>query len=153
MTYQLLRVEAEVYRAGNEITGSTLINHVNPRHGVAVWVSRTGDLKDVAVMTPEKVTFTGNAVYMRFSAIGLERDTICNGSLDFWSTVKSYEEILGNDLLNIVTAVTKNAKMDGGGIPTITFIAVIDMNEKAGEGRFKGILPLDGTLDPVLVHL
>jgi hypothetical protein len=150
VTYQLLRVEAEIYRPGNELKGPELVNHTNPRNGVAVWVSPTGELKDVAQMSKNRIHFTGNAVYMRFSAIGLERDTICNGSLDFWSTVKSYDEMFGDELEKMVAAATRNARMDLG-IPTIVYIAVIDFDDLAGTGKFKGFLPLDGSLDQIII--
>jgi hypothetical protein len=64
--------------------------------------------------------------------------------------VRSYEEMFGDELEKMVEAATRNARMDLG-IPTIVYIAVIDFDDLAGNGKFKGFLPLDGSLDPIII--
>jgi hypothetical protein len=58
--------------------------------------------------------------------------------------------MFGDELEKMVAAATRNARMDLG-IPTIVYIAVIDFDDLAGTGEFKGFLPLDVSLDTILI--
>jgi hypothetical protein len=83
---------------------------------------------------------------MRLQAIGLEMDIgIGNGDLDFALSIQEEDKVLGGALYQLARFCWST------GTKEITFIAVVDFST-AGT-VIKGILPMDHTLDSVLIPI
>jgi len=150
MTYQLMRVEAEMYKKGDVLSGASNVAwHNGKANSLCVWLSMTGDMNNVSTITRTRIEFFGNAVFLRLAPFGLEYDGVTNGDLDHLLTIHPIPEVLGEAVDQIVSVAVKNSATREDG-RTIVFIAVLDLtNDKC---TFKGVLPLDSMLDCAIVQ-
>jgi hypothetical protein len=148
VTYQLLRVEAEIYKPGDEINGATNVAwHNGKSFGVCLWVSDTGNMEDAAILTDEQIKFHKGATFVRLEPIGIECDGVNNGLLDRLFETMPVMDVIGQAMEDIVHIAIFNSK-ELNGRRVVAFIAVIDLNDKGC--FFKGILPMDSALDSVI---
>ena len=147
--YQLLRVEAEIYKPGDTINGASSASwHNGSGEGLCLWISETGDMKDAATIARDRIVLHKPVIFLRLAAIGLEYDGVTDGELDFLFTLKPAPEIMGDAMRHITAIATANS-VEQNGMRTVVFVAVLDLNN--GMCTFKGVLPLDGMLDCAIV--
>jgi hypothetical protein len=144
LSIQLLRVECEYYRPGDEIHGAGNVTlYTKPiavGAGIGIWVARTDPQVTSVIVGRDKIAFTHVCAFLRIKALGLETDGINSGDLDFQFTVEPAQKVLGQALYEIVAVGEQVTEMNAKD-RKISFIAVV---EHTSEGcKFLGVLDMD----------
>jgi len=145
----LLRVEVEVFNAGDIISGISNVSwHTTMQVNRAIWVSRDGKILNSADITHDRMTFNDPCAFVRFHAMGLEFDGVFTGYFDYLMTIIPLPVLLGDALRNIMD-IARASTLDAGQ-KTNVFIAVVEHDENGGICAFKGVLPMDASLEAAM---
>jgi hypothetical protein len=71
--------------------------------------------------------------------------------LDALLSVYALQQVFGAEVLQKLTEFAVANARPQDGIKTVVFMAVIEGDENSGKGQYKGILPVDVSLNPILV--
>jgi len=153
MTYELARISAEVYEKGSELKGRANIQtHINLRIGTRqTWMSPKSIPETLQIISDTSMLINEKCFFLKVAAMGLTRDDVCNGDMDFEMSVRTIGDVWGKLTTNQICAIAdQNAVWYDSGIRHITFVGVFS-KESDNTWKIHGVLPMDERLLSIAV--
>ena len=143
MVYNLVRIQAEVFRKGAKAAGAMIQLYKNPPDRF-LWAGGQPDWH----MNKGELVFDEDAVWINLTAMGLEMDGVTLGDIDFMASLVSLKKIFGDDIL-MFAEHAKLAVAESWG--RWSAIALYSVDVEQYDVAFEGFIPMDNTLKAIVV--
>lgn len=145
-TYEIARVEVQLYRKGARLTGRNNIRFFYSPPPGCIWYPYDQH-PNMAYINDDTATFVMDAALVRIDAIGLTADGISNGDIAFRLITEGIDDIFGEQIKQFVDRAYAEAQWRND-FSVSAYITVVSFNdtEKDVKYRFEGFLPMDTRL-------